>query len=187
MEGEMEFLIISLVSIILLPIVFGWLIIGIAPFIMVFIGVLYMLAIMNRRLELKFIAAEPKPDLVLVVDDEYQSVIPLLKLLAQSKIPFKYVSDGFSAIKELNRGAFKLIFMDMVMPNISGLETLERADKEILKKSRRIPVVLYSGSETEILVNPNLNNLSVIERWSKSMNLFKLHSQLNKVLLSTVT
>ena len=185
--GSMEFFIIALVSLVLLPIAIGWLLIGLAPFLMILTGVLYMLTLLSRRFEPKYFAAELEPELVLVVDDEYQSVIPLLKLLEKAKIPFKYVTDGFSAIRELNRGAFKLIFMDIAMPLISGLETLERADKEIIKKSTRIPVVLYSGSDTEIIVNPFLKNLSVIERWDKSMNLFKLHSQLNKVLVLTST
>jgi hypothetical protein len=46
-------------------------------------------------------------DLVLVVDDQYHTVVPLIKTLELEKIPFKYVPDGYDAIRELSHHQFR--------------------------------------------------------------------------------
>jgi CheY-like chemotaxis protein len=123
-------------------------------------------------------------DMVLVVDDEYQSVIPLLKLLEQAKVPFRYVAGGIDAISELRRSPFRLVFMDLAMPNLTGVETLVKADQLIENASSPTPVVIYSGTEIEAKPSHPFRHLSVVDTWNKSMNLFRLHTRLNNVLSS---
>jgi CheY-like chemotaxis protein len=177
----MEFLVTSAIVFILAPVLFGWALIGLAPLLIPVTALLYFFSINNRDIGSEIVDRK----CVLVVDDEYESVIPLIKLLQQAKIPFKYVATGFDAIRELSRGRFRLVFMDLAMPHLTGAEALTKADEVIPSGESATPVVIYSGSQIEQKTPHRLKHLSVVDSWSKSMNLLKLHSKLNRVLVAT--
>ncbi len=179
----MELLILSSLVLTLTPVLLGWIVIGIAPIALPLMAALYLFAV-GSRYSLNDSEQEPE-DMVLVVDDEYQSVIPLLKLLEQAKVPFRYVADGIEAISELRRGPFRLVFMDIAMPNLTGVEALAKADQLIETESSPTPVVIYSGTEIENKQAHPFKHLSVVDTWNKSMNLLRLHTRLNNVLSST--
>lgn len=181
----MELLIASFIFLFLTPILFGWLLISVTPFLMALIAGLYLWAASNRyTLKPRSQERDNRDDIVLVVDDEYQSVIPLLKLLEQARVPFRYVADGLDAIKELRQGQFRLVFMDIAMPNLSGVEALTKADQLIDSGKSPTPVIFYSGTDVEDQLDHPLKHLSVIDTWNKSMNLFRLHNRLNNLLAS---
>jgi CheY-like chemotaxis protein len=119
---------------------------------------------------------------VLIVDDEYHSVAPLIKLLQQARIPFKHVTHGFDAIRELSRGKFRLVFMDLYMPELTGVETLSKADLVMGSEASKTPVIFYSSGELDSPQKLPLKHLSIVDSWNKSMTILKLHSHLNRLL-----
>ncbi|HTY64253.1 MAG TPA: response regulator [Acidobacteriota bacterium] len=56
-------------------------------------------------------------------------------------------NDGEEGLQKARTESFDLILMDMLMPKLSGLETLESLKKD--EKTRGIPVVILSNSSLE--------------------------------------
>lgn len=78
---------------------------------------------------------------ILIVEDNPN----MSSLLADMLEVFDYksvrASDGHQALEELQKQDFAMIITDMRMPNMSGLELLEKVKSEHPK----LPVVLISG------------------------------------------
>ncbi len=86
---------------------------------------------------------------ILIVDDNPN----MSSLLADMLEVFDYDSikaeDGEKALSELDKAPFSLVITDMRMPNMTGLELLDK----IKEKYPKLPVVLISGYSIESLNN----------------------------------
>jgi len=78
---------------------------------------------------------------VLVVDDEETVGIGMSEILKDAGFEAVYVTSGREALEAVEGASYSLIFMDMVMPVMNGLETFRKI-KHITPKSR---VVLFTG------------------------------------------
>lgn len=81
--------------------------------------------------------------LIMVVDDEYSNVRLLESFLLPQGYTVVDAYDGGEALQLLAKEAIDLIFLDIVMPNLSGFDVLK-----VIKKSKRnkfIPVVLLTA------------------------------------------
>ena len=78
---------------------------------------------------------------VLIVDDNPNMSSLLQEMLEVFDFESVRASDGNEALNELEKGDFSMVITDMRMPNMTGLELLEKV------KSRypKMPVVLISG------------------------------------------
>ncbi len=85
---------------------------------------------------------------ILVVDDQSQSVELLEAHLVGQGYEIVKAASGEEALEKLSGGQIDLVLLDIMMPRMSGLEVLEklRADE----KTRLIPVVMVTAlRETE--------------------------------------
>ncbi len=85
---------------------------------------------------------------ILVVDDQFQNVELLEAYLVPQGYDIVKAASGKEALEKLSGDQIDLILLDVMMPNMSGLEVLEklRADE----KTRLIPVVMVTVlKETE--------------------------------------
>lgn len=78
---------------------------------------------------------------VLVVDDEETVGIGMSEILKDAGFEAVYVTSGHEALEAVEGSSYSLIFMDMVMPVMNGLETFRKI-KHITPSSR---VVLFTG------------------------------------------
>ncbi len=78
---------------------------------------------------------------VLVVDDEESIGIGISEMLRDAGFDAKYVTSGPEAVKEVENIYYSLVFMDMVMPGMNGLETF----RQIRRKRPETRVVLFTG------------------------------------------
>lgn len=78
---------------------------------------------------------------VLIVDDEETVGIGMSEMLKDAGFNAFYVTNGSDAVKEAQKSRYSLIFMDMVMPGMNGLETFRNL-KKVSPASR---VVLFTG------------------------------------------
>ena len=78
---------------------------------------------------------------VLVVDDEETVGIGVSEILQGAGYSAGYVTSGKEALKEIRSGRYSMIFMDMVMPGMNGLDTF----RELKKTAPEIKVVLFTG------------------------------------------
>ncbi|MBI1911331.1 MAG: response regulator [Deltaproteobacteria bacterium] len=82
-----------------------------------------------------------KENRILVVDDEETIGLGMSEVLKDAGFNAFYVTSGKDAIEAISKNQYSLVFMDMVMPGMNGLETFRKI-KEISPKSS---VVLFTG------------------------------------------
>ena len=101
---------------------------------------------------------------VLVVDDAMTDRLKMslaLKKLGHTVIEAK---GGEEALKKVEEGAVDLIFLDMIMPDVDGLETLERL--KAMQGAASPPVVVVSSIKNEDVVQRALS-LGAVARLGK--------------------
>lgn len=78
---------------------------------------------------------------ILIVDDEETIGLALSEMLKDEGYEAAYVVDGDRAVEEVSKNGYSLVFMDMVMPGMNGLETY----RKIKKTCRFAKVILFTG------------------------------------------
>ncbi len=84
---------------------------------------------------------------VLVVDDEEDIVEVIKDRLEAYGFTVATAGTGLQALKKLSMEKFDGIFLDIRMPEMSGIEALE----EIRKNGLKIPVIILTSSSTKDL------------------------------------
>ncbi|NDC38243.1 MAG: sigma-54-dependent Fis family transcriptional regulator, partial [Proteobacteria bacterium] len=80
---------------------------------------------------------------VLVVDDE-AAIRESLRLLLRNHFEVSIASDGSEALAILEEARPDLILLDVIMPNLGGIETL----KKIRERSIQVPVIMLTATNT---------------------------------------
>lgn len=82
---------------------------------------------------------------VLVVDDE-PSIVKLVQFnLEKEGFAVEVASDGPSALAKVEKGLFDLIVLDLMLPQMDGLEVC----KEIRKKNSHLPILMLTAKNEE--------------------------------------
>ena len=102
---------------------------------------------------------------VLIVDDELdilESVEMLVQTLGHET---ETTTDGNKAVSLLKKGAYDLVLLDILMPKISGIKTLEkiRADPK-LKNQKVAFLTVVSPSKTGAEEIKKLNPIDYMEK-----------------------
>ena len=90
-----------------------------------------------------------KPFRILVVDDE-QWVREVFRDFCNITDAFEVeiAENGEEAVEKVNASTYDLVTLDLIMPELSGLDALSL----IKKKSPRLPVMIITGNATDKLV-----------------------------------
>lgn len=150
-----------------------WLFICLAPFVLVVGSVVAIVAaVVKFATKIDAMVGDqveetkgPKQK-VLVVDDDFASVLPLIGLLQNSQAEVNYVSSGSEMIDELRTGAYDIVFLDSRMPNMTGEVALVMGD-QILNLEKKQPVIFFSGHTSPGDVLGNLKHFEVKDAWRK--------------------
>ena len=91
---------------------------------------------------------------VLIVDDSAAIRKILQRVLRQTDLPIGEVyeaGDGVEALEKMRQQAIGLVFSDIHMPNMDGLEFLSKVRAE--QRWQRIPIVMVSteGTQAQVL------------------------------------
>lgn len=78
---------------------------------------------------------------ILVIDDERSIRSTLKDILEYEKYEVTEAEDGQKGLEAAQKGAFDLIFCDIKMPKMDGIEVLEK----IMEGNDEVPVVMISG------------------------------------------
>lgn len=84
---------------------------------------------------------------VLVVEDESQTREVLKETISNLGYEVEAVEDGYRAISAVQRQKFHLVFLDLRLPGISGIETLKR----IREIDPHVAVVVVTGYPEDLL------------------------------------
>ncbi len=117
------------------------------------------------------------PKRVLVVDDEQNSREGLSKILTKEGYSVHTADNGKKALLEAEDNKFDLIITDLRMPEMDGIEVLEK----LRKKNKDIGVVIVTAYGE---VNSYLKamNLGAFEYLNKPIHLEELRRVINKAL-----
>jgi len=87
------------------------------------------------------------PAQILVVDDDYANQRLMRALLEQLGHRVDTASDGEEALRHLAETDYQLVFMDLDMPGMDGLEATRawRAREQLAIPPRRVPIIAFSG------------------------------------------
>lgn len=119
---------------------------------------------------------------VLVVDDNKNNRTILKEMLYLKGILVKEASSGMEAIQTLNTGAkFDAILMDYHMPELDGLETIQKIKLDHALKASNIPVLLLSSSADQASVIDLSKNLGVNIRLVKPVKMQELYQALSMI------
>ncbi|MGE0787987.1 MAG: response regulator [Sandaracinaceae bacterium] len=83
---------------------------------------------------------------VLVVDDEARIREVVEYALSREGLRVSTVDDGDKALEALERGAFDLVVLDVMLPGVDGLELCRR----VRASSKRLPILFLSARSDEI-------------------------------------
>lgn len=120
----------------------------------------------------KFIAPDSS---VLVVDDNLMNIRVLEGLLRPYKIKVSMATSGAEALEKIDSMSYDFIFMDHMMPEMDGIETLHRIRQKQGNYFKKIPVVALTanaiGGMREVFLEEGFQDfmakpieLSVLER-----------------------
>ena len=78
---------------------------------------------------------------ILIVDDEKSIRKTLREILEYEKYQVEEAKDGMDCLAKFKRGKFDVVILDIKMPNLDGMETLER----LQHMSPETPIIMISG------------------------------------------
>lgn len=82
-------------------------------------------------------------DRILIVDDEVDAVDPLMRAFELEGYKVDYAPDGVDALEMTKGTPYQLILLDIMMPKMSGYDTLQRLQSDEL--TAYIPVIFVTG------------------------------------------
>lgn len=92
-----------------------------------------------------------RPTVLVVDDDEFQRKI-IGQILGAENYHLIFAGDGFEALNLLRKTQPDVILMDVMMPNMDGMETTRRL--KAAPQSAKTPVIMVTGkSEGKVVVN----------------------------------
>lgn len=94
---------------------------------------------------------------VMIVDDEPAN-IDLIKGILPSHVKCKAAVNGTIALKQLSKQTPDLVFLDLVMPGMDGVEVLEAIRK--FASNVELPVIIVSGNKEDAQL-AKLNELGI--------------------------
>ncbi|MBQ8280188.1 MAG: response regulator [Roseburia sp.] len=120
----------------------------------------------------KFISPETR---VLVVDDNWMNLKVIEGLLERYQIKVSTATNGPEALEKIESKEFDFIFMDHMMPDMDGVETLHRIRNKVGSYYKKVPIIAVTANaiagSREMFIQEGFNDflekpieLSVLER-----------------------
>ncbi|MBV1910203.1 MAG: two-component sensor histidine kinase BarA [Kangiellaceae bacterium] len=130
---------------------------------------------------------------VLSVDDNEANLKLIDAFLSDFELKKTVVDSGSKAVEQCRNTEFDIIFMDMQMPEMDGLEATKKI-RQLSEHNRRIPVIALTAhamkGEKERLLNEGMDDYltkpisqtqlqASIEQWTETTVLFKVDAALS--------
>lgn len=114
---------------------------------------------------------------ILIVDDNFHNLFLLQSILMDQNIFCKTANSGKKAIEEFVKLDYNLIFMDIEMPNMNGIETTNYIRTKFIEPKNRIPIIAITSHDLD---SEQINSAGFNYVMSKTYNTEKLMEIVNK-------
>ena len=114
---------------------------------------------------------------VCIVDDDERICQMFKTVLNEEGINVDYALSGHKAVEMLISNNYNMLFIDMVMPGINGLQTIE----EIRKFNSNIPVVVITGYKVVNLMEP-AKKLNIYKTIDKPIYISQIINVINDIV-----
>ena len=91
----------------------------------------------------RFVAPDAK---ILVVDDNMMNLKVAMGLLKPYKVSVRTADGGMEAIQILKKQQYDLIFMDHMMPELDGIETVHRIRELNIEHCQNVPIIALTAN-----------------------------------------
>lgn len=112
---------------------------------------------------------------VLVVDDDVESIQPLLIVLRNFGFDVTVAFDGLEGLNKIAKENFELVFLDISMPGLNGVEVMERIQETRLtpktRFSTKLPIITYSSRRISELKMPMEQGFIHEGHWQKPVSI----------------
>ncbi len=113
---------------------------------------------------------------ILVVDDD-QGILDSFEVLLGDRYDLVMAGDGFEALRILENNPPELMFLDIKMPGMNGIDVL----KKIQDGHKRVDVVVITASDQE-KTEEEARSLGVIDYLKKPIDIFEVERITSQVL-----
>lgn len=113
---------------------------------------------------------------ILVVDDDKEIVKAIEIYLGKENYKIFKAYDGEEALNSIKNNQVHLVILDIMMPNIDGIETLEE-----IRKKQNIPVIMLSA-KSEDIDKINALNIGADDYVTKPFNPVELIARVNALI-----
>ncbi len=124
----------------------------------------------------------------LIVDDDVESIQPLQIVLKNFGFETTLAFDGHEAFEEIAKRSFDIVFLDICLPEMTGLEVLKEVEsyqshaQKYAKQGHILPVVTYSSYHMEDYGIPNGEKFFFAGHWQKPVSLADLTTLAGKTI-----
>jgi CheY-like chemotaxis protein len=114
------------------------------------------------------------------VADDVESIQPLQIVLRNFGFETTLAFDGREAFEEISKKNFDIVFLDICLPEMTGLEALQKVediqnhDRKFSKREHPLPVVTYSSYPMRELNVPEGESFFFAGHWQKPVTLADL-------------
>jgi CheY-like chemotaxis protein len=132
---------------------------------------------------------------ILMVDDHEDNLFALESALTPLGLPLERATGGDEALKIILRGGIGLVLLDVVMPDVSGLDVVRYMSR--LEQTQGIPVILLTGLGHDSQISTAALQLGVadfvvkpVDPWAlrmKARYLYAAHQRMRSLEQELVT
>lgn len=112
----------------------------------------------------------------LVVDDSMINLKVAKKLIEHEKLEVDIALSGFECLEKIKTNKYDVIFMDIMMPEMDGVETF----KKLIEEGINIPVVTLTA-DAEMGAKEKYLNLGFYDYIPKPIDIKLLHSIIENI------
>jgi CheY-like chemotaxis protein len=117
---------------------------------------------------------------ILVVDDD-QGILDSFEVLLGDRYNLVKAENGYEALRILETDPPQLIFLDIKMPGLDGIDVLRRLQKD----QKKVGVVIITGTDQE-KTEDEARSLGVVDYLKKPLDIFEI-GLLPRFLLDVLT
>jgi CheY-like chemotaxis protein len=118
---------------------------------------------------------------ILIVDDIYSNRLLLSSALESIGIAYKSVGNGQAAVDALEEEDFSMVFMDIEMPVMNGIETVRHIRGQMKAPVKNLPVIALTAHNLAEY-GRDIESAGFNEILTKPYSIEKLQNLINKYL-----